>query len=339
MQKCFKCGGEVETGDAFCPWCGASIAKAPAAAKPEPPKEKPTPAAPPKPAPKVQEQPRAPAAPPAPKGKGRGKLIAGVVGTVVVVVVVISAAVLLMGGGGTSTTGGTGGTGGGQGENQLPENQQMPSGLVAYWKFDEGSGSTASDSSGNSNNGTLENMNTSTCWVNGKSGKALSFDGTNDYVAAPSSSNLNVTGGVTVEAWIKLNAVSKDQKIVGRRDGSAGGYLLGVYSNNKVEFEIRNATNTAYLNRNTSGGTVLTAGQWYRVVGVYSDTDNYLATYVNGQLDREMTTTGALASTTGSLTIGKESSVNSCYWTGVIDEVKIYNRALSASEVLADYTG
>src|SRR3990167_283101 len=74
------------------------------------------------------------------------------------------------------------------------------SGLVGYWNFDEGSGATVADSSGNGNTGTLTNGPT---WTTGKIGQALSFDGSNDYVDAGTGSSLNLASSLTVSAWIK----------------------------------------------------------------------------------------------------------------------------------------
>src|SRR3990167_8862308 len=74
------------------------------------------------------------------------------------------------------------------------------SGLVGYWNFDEGSGATVADSSGNGNNGTLSGGPT---WVTGKVGSgALSFDGTNDYINIPSSALYDFAGDFTVSAWV-----------------------------------------------------------------------------------------------------------------------------------------
>src|SRR3989338_9509033 len=74
-------------------------------------------------------------------------------------------------------------------------------GLVGYWSFNEGIGPYAGDSSGNRNQGTLTNGPT---WVDGKRGKALSFDGSNDYVNVASSTSLNITNAITISGWINV---------------------------------------------------------------------------------------------------------------------------------------
>ena len=96
-----------------------------------------------------------------------------------------------------------------------------------------------------------------------------------------------------------------DRKIAGNQDLTTGGYKIGVYSNNLVEFEIRTAANAATLNRTSAGGTVLQQGVWYHVAGVYSK-GQYIRTYVYGNLDRELVTTVLLGSSTGTFKLGRE---------------------------------
>lgn len=76
------------------------------------------------------------------------------------------------------------------------------SGLVAAYNFDEGSGTTLMDRSGNGNNGTLVS---SPAWTAGKNGGALAFDGVDDYVSVPETSSLDISGSMTLAAWIKKN--------------------------------------------------------------------------------------------------------------------------------------
>jgi len=209
-------------------------------------------------------------------------------------------------------------------------------GLVAWWKFDEGSGTTALDSSGHNNHGTLIN---GPQWVAGTIGGALKFDGRDDCVDCGNDASLNITKAVTVSAWIKLAATGTDQKVAGNQDDSAGGYKMTVFSNNKVEFEIRTSGNQGMLNRNVSGGTVLESGVWYHVVGLYAQEGNYIRTYVDGNLDRELVTSEVLAPTSGTLKLGREPFSNSYYWNGVLDDVRIYNCALDKAEISAIYSG
>ena len=202
--------------------------------------------------------------------------------------------------------------------------------MVAWWKFDEAEGSKVVDASGNDRHGTLQG---NPQWVTGITGGALAFDGADDYVDCGTDPSLNVTGEVTVSAWIKLAATGIDQKIAGNDDNTVGGYKIGVFTNDKVEFEIKTATNSPATNRNVAGGTVLTEGVWCHVAGVYSQ-GNYVKTYVNGELDRELTTKAILGASLGPFRIGCEPYNPGRYsFNGVIDDVRIYNYALNKGQI------
>lgn len=167
---------------------------------------------------------------------------------------------------------------------------------------------------------------------------AMYFDGLKSYVDLGVRDSLRlITGAVTVMAWAMPTKLNVDQKIFGVQDNVAGGYKLGVYTNNKVEFEIRDSSNRIYLNREVTGGTVLTTNVWYHFTGLYNDSADYLATYVNASLDRPMTTTGVLAPTNGRAIVGRDPYSNYGYWNGYIAQVLVYSRDLSDSERRRNY--
>jgi hypothetical protein len=203
--------------------------------------------------------------------------------------------------------------------------------LVGYWKFDEGSGTIAHDSSGNGNDGTF---NGDPQWVTGYFGGALEFDGSGDWLDCGSDPSLSISGAVTMTAWIKVNTLGLDQKVGGNQDNANGGYKMTFYSNNKVEFEVRNSSNAGTLNRDVAGGTILQTGEWYHVAGVYSQADGYIRTYVNGVLDRELATTTVLGASPGPFRIGCEPFTTSSYnFNGVMDDLRVYNTALTEDEI------
>ena len=206
--------------------------------------------------------------------------------------------------------------------------------LVAHWRFDEGSGTVAHDISGNGNDGTF---NGDPQWVPGHFGYALEFDGTGDFLDCGNNPILALTDAVSISAWIKVAVQNADHKVGGNQDGANGGYKMSVYSN-KIEFEIRTAGNSAVLNRSVAGGTLLEVDVWYHVTGVYSLADGYIRTYVNGELDRELLTTEALGASPGALMIGCEPFSTGQYnFNGVMDDIRVYNKALSEDE--ARYLG
>ncbi|MGB2600967.1 MAG: DUF2341 domain-containing protein, partial [Candidatus Omnitrophota bacterium] len=193
---------------------------------------------------------------------------------------------------------------------------------MGVWHMDETSGALV-DSTSSPNDGTA--YGTVTRDIAGQVDGADSFL-TDGYVDCGTDTSLDVTTGLlTVSAWIRQGA-SGDFKILGNQDNTAGGYKLGVYSNDKLEFEIRDASNTPYLNRDVTGGTTLTVDgtTWYYAVSTYSDSGDYIRTYINGSLDRELSSmTGVLGSTAGSFKIAREPFAASNYWNGRIDEVRV----------------
>jgi hypothetical protein len=140
-----------------------------------------------------------------------------------------------------------------------------------------------------------------------------------------------------VVAWIKLAGPAEDQKIVGNQDNVAGGYKVGVYSN-KVELEIRDSGNAPTQNRYVEGGIVLEPDTWYHVVGTYCQGGS-IKTYVNGKLDRKLETPNILAPSSGPLKIGREPFADLYLFNGLIDELSIYNYALSEADVADIYSG
>jgi len=208
--------------------------------------------------------------------------------------------------------------------------------LLTWWTFDETDGDTMNDSSGNSHSGTLVGGPE---WQpdGGKVGGALAFDGVDDYVDCGSHEDLNLTNAVSISAWIKLADPAQDQKIAGNQDNRNGGFKLGIYEN-KPEMEIRDSGNRLSTNRFIEGGTDFEPDTWYHIVGIYSQGAS-IKTYVNGKLDREMTSPGILAPSTGALKIGCEPFLDSYWFKGLMDDLRIYSYPLAETEVAALYAG
>jgi len=203
--------------------------------------------------------------------------------------------------------------------------------LIGCWTFDEGEGTLAMDSSGHGNHGEFQG---DPQWVLGQTDGALEFDGAGDFLNCGSGSSLAISGAVTMTAWIQVHALNLDHKIGGNQDGANGGYKMTVFSNNKVEFEIRDASNASTLNRGVEGGMTLETGTWYHVAGVYSQEGGYIRTYVNGELDRQLQTMNELCASSGNFYIGCEPFNTSSYnFTGVMDDLRLYSRALTPDEI------
>jgi hypothetical protein len=199
------------------------------------------------------------------------------------------------------------------------------SNLVLYLTFDEGSGSIVYDYSGNNNNGNLVNDPT---WVDGKFGKALSFDGVDDYVGIGDVLGFEGTAPFSVVLWVFdrgfngkwVRLVSKE-KIAAPRQG----WLI-----------FRSASANRYglaRWRDGIGNSVVidyTPNRWNFIAFTYNG--SHMIGYLNGALISSSPSTLSLISTGTPLTIGKTSD-GTDFFNGTIDEVRIYNRALSEEEI------
>jgi len=213
----------------------------------------------------------------------------------------------------------------------------MDLGLVGYWGMEEGGGDTAYDASLYSNDGTLTNNPTWTTGVNPLSGgdpggNALEFDGTNDYVDCGSDGSLNFVDEITVEAWVKSNDISSWKSIFDR--GWNRNWHLS-FRTSKISFRAWDVDGG--LN-GFEGNTVLESGVWYHVVAVYNDSEKKVYFYLNGNSDgggtfaKSMNNTGWQTPFIGAYGVGTDFNFD-----GSIDEVKIFNRTLSAAEVRYHY--
>lgn len=205
-------------------------------------------------------------------------------------------------------------------------------GLVGYWSFEDASGTQVTDGSGNGNTGTLTNMESGD-WINGKRGKALDFGGTDEYVNIPNHASLN-PDYITVAAWIKKSTTGTYGQIIDK-DTTSG--------NRVWQFRVKNTDVVQFIpfsaasNGDCSGSVVVADGNWHHVVGTWDGTTIYI--YVDGVVD------GAGCSFSGSLrtgqtnpvAIGSLSFAQGNWLVGQVDEARIYNRAISATEVAALY--
>ncbi|MCK4342409.1 MAG: LamG domain-containing protein [Phycisphaerae bacterium] len=220
-------------------------------------------------------------------------------------------------------------------------------GLIAYWSFDEGSGGTAYDESGNGNDATIHGAS----WSEGVAGPALSFDGTDDY--AERLYDPDFTPGLdswTVTAWVRSTGMAMSGKIVDwYRCGAnphcdsedAAEYRLCVSSSATAIWHLRDDAGSV---KTVAGTTDLADGAWHSLVGVADRDVSECRLYVDGQLvDSVPSLLGSLSD--GDVPVPLEIGrifrtgwgVPSGYFHGVIDEVRIYNRALSPAEVLDLY--
>jgi chitodextrinase len=203
-----------------------------------------------------------------------------------------------------------------------------PNGLVAAYGFEAGSGTAVADSSGNGNNGTISNATWTTA---GKFGKALSFNGTNARVNVPDSASLHLTTGMTLEAWVRPSAsASKWRDAIYK---GADNYYLEASSQPGG----RPAVGGTFggVNATLNGTSGLANNTWTFVTATYDGAT--LRLYVNGAQVATQARAGAIATSANQLQIGGDS-IYGQYFQGSIDEVRIYNVALTATQIGTDMT-
>ena len=198
-------------------------------------------------------------------------------------------------------------------------------GLVGAWGFNEGAGATASDVSGFANNGTLS---AATWTAQGKLGAGLSFNGTSAQLAVADSASLDLTSAMTLEAWVNSSTASTGWRSILAKNTDRF-YLMA--SSDPQGMPAVGGTFGAG-NLNVLGTQVLPVGAWAHVAATFDGAS--LRLYVNGSSVANTARSGALTASTQNLLIGNDFYGE--YFQGVLDEIRIYNRALSAPEIQAD---
>jgi len=208
-------------------------------------------------------------------------------------------------------------------------------GLNASWHFDEGEENTAYDSSGNDNDGTIYGAN----WTDGKFGKALSYDGSNDYVNCGNDESLNITDGITIEVWIEVDQVDpisgSGQHII-RKEGA---WAFGIGPSGRIGWWLNNAT--CWVGSWSFSSTTINANNLHHIIGIRDD--DTMKVYIDNTQDQNtQTITGSLSVNSNNVVIGRfNESIDYEQFKGIIDELRIYERALSEDEIsdLYNYYG
>ena len=205
-------------------------------------------------------------------------------------------------------------------------------GIVGFWHMDEpqwtGATGEVRDETG-VNHGTAYGGTTTTS--DAKYGRAGLFDGNNDYVRVPDSDSLDITDAITVEAWVngKVYSTTGDaiNYVIGKK-GDSNAFDL-VIKNKQARFRINNGgAGSATI----IGNTILSENIWYFIAGVYSKSEGKIRIYLNGEEDSPAVDYTATINT-GDDPVRIGVNVNDLWFNGKIDEVRIYNRALSPTEI------
>jgi len=220
--------------------------------------------------------------------------------------------------------------------------------LSGHWTLDEGTGQTAYDESGNGHNGTLGNSSSvdehDPVWTEGISGKALKFDGVDDYVdTGIEYTYLSGADALTISAWINLANYSEE----------AMAFVANAYSSSsQFSFGIVQTTMPSHARQlhfgfcsdgswqgNYFDKYILALHHWYLVT--VTVTDNILKWYVNGTLEEtdvvSFSTLGEESSSVPTIKFGWDNQKYQTFYEGLLDDPRIYNRALNSSEIAALY--
>lgn len=204
-------------------------------------------------------------------------------------------------------------------------------GLVLYLNFDEGSGNTARDLSGQGNDGAINGAS----WVkDGKIGSALSFV-SGDYVEVPHSASLSITDAITIMAWTNMAPGSSGEMAIVSK---------GQWAVNDLPYELTETPGGVIFwqfyndaGRDTCSPNSPPVDEWHHIAGTYDG--QIFKAYIDGVLGEEWQYAGTMPENTASVTIGRRSKSADCHFTGMIDEVVIFNRALSVEEVQESMEG
>jgi hypothetical protein len=205
---------------------------------------------------------------------------------------------------------------------------QVPSyvptnGLVGWWPFN----GNANDESGNGNNGNVNGAVLSNDRF-GNPNTAYSFDGNGDYIDCGNSNGLKITGDITIAAWIHAKNLNGDHGIVSKMNTSNQPTYDLITSGNQIRWY---TSNGSFLFSN-----VISSNMWVHVTATFDQQKQIKKMYVNGVFEVEISTNGSgIPTNNDNLFIGSHqpANMNSWSWNGYLDDICIWNRTLSASEI------
>ncbi len=206
--------------------------------------------------------------------------------------------------------------------------------LVAAYAFNEGAGTTANDASGGGNVGTVSNAT----WVTGKYGGGLKFTGaTNSYVSVPNSPSLGLTTGMTLEAWVAPSSLTSPEvnwcaAVAKDNPGSSNDVGYALYAATGTSTPPATHVLVGNSDSGVSATSKLSLNAWAFLAATYDGAS--LKIYVNGTLIKSKAQAGGLTQTTGPLKVGGDWSGE--MFTGVLDEVRVYNTALTQAQIQTD---
>ena len=198
--------------------------------------------------------------------------------------------------------------------------------LAAWWPFDEGEGTVAYDATGNGNDGVF---NGDPQWVPGVLGSALEFNG-DDYLNCGNGPTLQIQDAITMAFWFNIEAFQNtwegflakgdDSYRASRGDGSGNATHMGI-----------SGTSTGGGNGYFNGTVIVTGGEWHHYASTYDGAAGRI--YIDGVLDVTSEGTGQINISNYDLYIGENAQATGRFFNGILDDIQIYNRALSEAEI------
>ena len=206
--------------------------------------------------------------------------------------------------------------------------------LVAWWKLDEADGNDVADSS---DNGCLGRLIGNPQWqpAGGKVNGALAFDGVGDFVEIGNEPAFDLTGAITIAAWIKVNKFDKRWQAIVTK-GDTAWRIQRTAAEDTLVFKCTGIESTR-ARMGIEGNKSVNDGKWHHVVGVYDGST--VSLYIDGVLDDSGEASGSIQTNDSPVFIGANSEVSGREWNGLIDEVCVFACALDADNVSALYTG
>ncbi|MCF1750127.1 LamG-like jellyroll fold domain-containing protein [Mariniradius sediminis] len=207
------------------------------------------------------------------------------------------------------------------------EGTTLDAGLVGYWTMEEGSGSRLLDQSPNSNHLNLQNLS-GTSWEAGVNGSAVGLNGnSNSFATISHNSSLSIPNAITISAWVKPNLLHRGTILY---KSAGNGFEFWLDSDGQLEFRLNRSTNgsTYRLRSNFNYGSSLR--KWIHVAATFDGSTCKI--YINGVEDKSVTYNPfTIGTTSGNLILGALGTIQR--WQGAMDEVRLYNRALSLQEI------
>ena len=212
--------------------------------------------------------------------------------------------------------------------NGGPVDPPPETGPVLALSFDSVAGGLVSDTSGFHNDGTVRGAVSEP----GKVGNALRFDGVDDWVTIADAASLDLTSAMTLEAWVNPSTLTQWHTVLLKENAAGMAYELYAHNPDVSRPAAYGTLNGAI--RGVTGTAALPTNTWTHLATTYDGTNMNL--FVNGALVRTVARAGAMDATTGPLRIGGNLPWGGEFFAGLIDEVRIYNRALAPAEITAD---